>query len=103
MKNLKKIITIGIVALFLVFSACSKKDGGSSGPIPTFDQLKLGQDYTGIKANLRFKTHRTDIMDTIFLGYIKDFQKMYPNVTISYEGVTDYAEGMTTSGLYPKQ
>jgi len=83
-----------IVSLFLVFSACSK--GGSTGNIPSFDQIKLGEDHTGLKANIRFKTHRTDIVDTVLAGYIKEFQKMYPNINVSYEGITDYAESMTT-------
>jgi len=79
--------------LFVAFSSCQKQ---TSGSIPTFDELKLGQDYTTLKANIRFKTHRTDIVDTVLAGYIRDFQKMYPNITISYEGITDYAESMTT-------
>jgi raffinose/stachyose/melibiose transport system substrate-binding protein len=83
-----------VTVLFLFFSSCKK--GGSSGAIPTFDQLKVGEEYTNLKANIRFKTHRTDIIDSVLSGYVKDFQKMYPNITISYEGITDYAESMTT-------
>jgi raffinose/stachyose/melibiose transport system substrate-binding protein len=82
-----------ILMLLCVFSACPK---GASGTVPAFDQLKVGQEYTSLKANIRFKTHRTDIVDTVLAGYIKDFQKMYPNITVSYEGITDYAESMTT-------
>ncbi|MDR1538840.1 MAG: extracellular solute-binding protein [Clostridiales bacterium] len=62
---------------------------------PSFDQINIG-DYAGITANLQFKTHRTDIVDTIFQGYIADFQKIYPNISINYEAITDYAETMTT-------
>lgn len=64
--------------------------------MPTIDSLTLGEDYTDITATLEFKTHRTDIVDTVFQGYIADFQKMYPNITINYEAITDYAESMTT-------
>ena len=85
---------LSIAVFFAAFSSCQKKT--ESGSIPTFDQLKLGQEYTNLKANIRFKTHRTDIVDTVLAGYIKDFQKMYPNITVSYEGITDYAESMTT-------
>jgi len=84
-----------VAALFLFFSACNKQ-GGSTGNIPTFDQIKLGEEYKELKANIRFKTHRTDIVDTVLAGYIKDFKKMYPNINVSYEGITDYAESMTT-------
>jgi len=83
-----------ITVLFMFFSSCKKE--GSSGSIPTYDQLKLGEDFTNLKADIRFKTHRTDIVDSVLAGYIKDFQKTYPNINISYEGITDYAESMTT-------
>lgn len=61
----------------------------------TIDQIKLGEDYTDIKADLKFLTHKTDIVDTTFQEYIKEFQKMYPNVNIEYEGITDYANDVT--------
>jgi raffinose/stachyose/melibiose transport system substrate-binding protein len=69
--------------------------GAVNNTFPSIDTLKLGQDYTDIKANLKFLTHRTDIVDTKLAGYVKDFQKMYPNVTITYESITDYAEDVT--------
>ena len=57
----------------------------------TIDQIELGKDYTDIKADLKFLTHKTDIVDTVFKGYVEEFQKLYPNVNIEYEGITDYA------------
>lgn len=62
----------------------------------TIDQIKLGEDYTDIKADLKFLTHKTDVVDTTFKGYIEEFQKSYPNVNIEYEGITDYANDITT-------
>lgn len=64
--------------------------------VPTIDTLNLGEDYTDLTATLEFKTHRTDIVDTVFQQYIADFQKMYPGITINYEAVTDYSESITT-------
>ncbi len=61
----------------------------------TIDQIKLGEDYTDIKADLKFLTHKTDIVDTKFKGYIEEFQKLYPNINIEYEGITDYANDVT--------
>ncbi|MCI6227195.1 MAG: hypothetical protein SPC78_01375 [Candidatus Faecousia sp.] len=29
-------------------------------------------------------------------GYIAEFQKLYPNISIQYEGITNYASDMTT-------
>ncbi len=62
----------------------------------TIDQIKLGEDYTDLSADLKFLTHKTDVIDTRFQGYIEEFQKMYPNINIEYEGITDYAGDVTT-------
>ncbi|MCI9078934.1 MAG: carbohydrate ABC transporter substrate-binding protein [Lachnospiraceae bacterium] len=62
----------------------------------TMDQIKLGEDYTDVKADLKFLTHKTDVIDTTFKGYVTEFQKLYPNVNIEYEGITDYANDITT-------
>lgn len=64
--------------------------------LPEFTDLKVGEDYKDIKADLRFITHKTDIIDTVFQDYIKEFQKMYPGVTITYEGITSYADDIIT-------
>ena len=100
-KSLKKIIAVSM-ATMMAFSmaACggSKSDTskGKEEMDVTLDQIKLGEDYTDIKAELRFLTHKTDVVDTKFQEYIKEFNKMYPNVTIEYEGVTNYANDVTT-------
>ncbi len=60
--------------------------------LPTFDQIKLGEDYLDLTASIKVLTHRTDIVDTKLAGYIAEFNKVYPNITITYEAVTDYAE-----------
>lgn len=62
----------------------------------TIDQLTLGEDYTDLTADLRFITHRTDIVDTVFQEYITSFQQLYPNISITYESITDYATDMIT-------
>lgn len=69
-------------------------NGDDTAALPTIDSLVLGQDYTDITADLKFITHRTDIVDTKFQEYIKEFQKLYPNVNITYEAITDYREDM---------
>ena len=35
-------------------------------------------------------TNRTDIVDTVFQDYVKEFQKTYPNVQVKFEALTDY-------------
>lgn len=76
-------------------SAASSSAAAGSGSV-TFDQIELGTDYTDVKADLKFLTNRTDLVDTDFADYIKDFQSMYPNVNIEYEGITNYADDITT-------
>ena len=72
-------------------------DKGELDPkLPTYDSLKVGEDYTDLKAELRVITHRTDIMGTTFAEYVAEFNKLYPDITIKYEGITDYANDMST-------
>lgn len=75
-------------------SASASAEPAKTG-VPTIDQIKLGEDYKDIKASIKFLTHRTDILDTKLADYIKEFNKLYPNIEIKYEGVTDYREDIT--------
>lgn len=108
---MKRIIS-SVLALAMLFSvtACSSGGTGStsaaasksggSGPstetVPTIDQIKLGTDYKDIKADLKFLTHKTDCVDSVFKNYIQEFQKLYPNINITYEGITDYEKELAT-------
>ena len=70
---------------------------GAESSLPAYNELTVGTDYTDLKADLKFINHRTDLIDDgTFDAYVVEFQKMYPNITISYEGITDYANDMTT-------
>lgn len=70
--------------------------GDSTAEAVTIDQITLGEDYTDLEADLKFLTNRTDIIDSDFAEYIAAFQEMYPNINIEYEGITDYANDVTT-------
>ncbi|MGF7143321.1 ABC-type glycerol-3-phosphate transport system substrate-binding protein [Anaerotaenia torta] len=48
-----------------------------------------------IAAELTVFTNRTDLIDTVFQDYIKEFNKLYPNVKIEYEAMTNYEEDVT--------
>ncbi len=96
---------IGVMGFAAVMAVSLAGCGGvkSSSPqmaeqskIPQFNDLKVGEDYTDIKADLKFITHKTDVVDTVFRDYVARFREMYPNVTITYEGVTNYADDMIT-------
>ena len=63
----------------------------TSGVTLAINELNIG-DYADLTAELKVLTHRTDIVDTVFQEYITEFNKIYPNITIKYEGATDYAQ-----------
>lgn len=95
-KRLLAVILAGTLASSL--AACNKKEEAKAEKTDigvTFNQIKLGE-HTDLKANLKFLTHKTDIVDTTFKDYVSEFQKMYPNITIEYEGITNYANDITT-------
>ena len=111
---LKQFVCVMLVAV-MVFSlaACGNKNQGNNNNttptptsttgnnnntgngIPTIDAVKLGEDYKDLSATIKVLTHRTDIVDTKFKDYITEFQKLYPNIKIEYEAVTNYADDVT--------
>ena len=101
MKQKKAIAFAMAAAMTMSLAACgnngeSKGNGGGEATDVTLDQITLGEDYTDIEADLHFLTHKTDVIDTKFQEYITEFQEMYPNINIEYEGITDYANDVTT-------
>lgn len=99
MKKITLLLSCLIVSVGMIWANGSNEttsDKQTSGmDIPSLNEITLGEDYTDIEASLTFLTHRTDIVDTKLSGYIAEFQKLYPNISISYEGVTDYAQDVT--------
>jgi raffinose/stachyose/melibiose transport system substrate-binding protein len=72
---------IGVAAMAtaaaLLLAGCS---GGSGS---TGDDGK-------ISGNITVLTQRTDLVDNVLLDYKKAFEKKYPDVTVKFEGITDY-------------
>lgn len=102
-KKAKKLLSLTL-ATTMVFSmtGCGNSDNNnaSSGSstaseVPTIDQIKLGEDYKDLKADIKILTDRTDIVDTTYKGYADSFMKEYPNIKVTYEAITDYAESVT--------
>ena len=59
----------------------------------TYAGIKLGEDYTDITTTIKWMHHKTDrVEDGTLQGYIDEFNKVYPNITVEQEGITDYAE-----------
>ena len=84
---MKKLISL-ILALCLVLGMASF--AAADEELPTFDQIVLGEN-ADLTAKIHFAYHRTDIPEKLE-GYVAEFQKIYPNVEIEYELITDYAE-----------
>ncbi len=84
---MKKMLAL-VLALCLALGMASFAAAEST--LPTFDQLNYG-DNADLTATIKFAYHRTDIPEKL-QGYVEEFQKTYPNVTIEYDLVTDYAE-----------
>ena len=75
-------------------SSDSSKGDSSSADIPTIDQIKVGDDYQDLKADIKILTNRTDIVDTKYKEYADEFHKLYLTIIVTYETITDYDEGL---------
>ncbi|MBR4576916.1 MAG: carbohydrate ABC transporter substrate-binding protein [Clostridia bacterium] len=84
---MKKLLSL-ILALCLVLGMASF--AAADEELPTFDKIVLGEN-TDLSAKIHFVYHRTDIPEKLN-GYVAEFQKIYPNIEIEYELITDYAE-----------
>ncbi len=78
-------------------AAGSDSAAAEASGVPAYNTLTVGEDYTDLTASLKVLTNRTDLLEDGTLdGYVAEFNKIYPNITIKYEGMTDYANDMTT-------
>jgi len=102
MKKALSLLLAGAVSAALLAGCGSggssaANSGASTAELPAYNELTVGTDHTDLTATLKFITHRTDLIeDGTFDGYVAEFQKLYPNIQINYEGITDYAGDMTT-------
>lgn len=53
-------------------------------------------DPDAIAGDITVLTQRTDIVDTVFQDYKADFEEQYPDVTVSFEAITDYEGEVST-------
>ena len=73
-------------------AATEVADTEESG-VPTYASIKLGEDYTDLTASISFMHHKTDREeDGTMAKLVEEFNKVYPNITVTTEGITDYAE-----------
>lgn len=99
MKKLFKVLSaIAAAAVILSITACSKKKQtkSSSTGVISYSQVELGKTGTEISATIKLLTHRTDMLQSSYTGvtfakYLEEFNKLYPNIKVEIEGITDYA------------
>ncbi|MGN0376839.1 MAG: ABC transporter substrate-binding protein [Suilimivivens sp.] len=61
--------------------------------VPAYSDITVGTDYTDLTASIKWIHHKTDREeDGTIANMIAEFNKVYPNITVETEGVTDYAE-----------
>lgn len=59
----------------------------------TYAGITLGEDYTDLTTTIKWLHHKTDREeDGTIQAYVDEFNKLYPNITVEHEGITDYAE-----------
>ncbi len=59
----------------------------------SYSAITLGEDYTDITTTIKWIHHKTDrAEDGTIDKMIAEFNKVYPNITVEAEAVTDYAE-----------
>lgn len=100
---MKKAISLTLAAaMALGLAACGGGSSSSAAPasntdlsVPTIDSINFGTDYQDLQADIKILTNRTDIVDTTYAGYAEQFHELYPNITVTYEAITDYEESLT--------
>lgn len=73
----------------------SSGEGGDTAVegVPGYLDITVGEDYTDLTASIKFLHCRTDREeDGSIAAMLEEFNKVYPNITVETEGVTDYAE-----------
>lgn len=56
----------------------------------TFSFSEGNQEVQEGPKEITVLTHRTDLVDNLFQDYVKEFNKIHPDITVNYEAITDY-------------
>lgn len=71
---------LSVVLLAGLFTGCTSKK----------DEPAASSDPKGVEGEITVITQRTDIVDTVFQDYAKEFNKLYPNVKVNFQALADY-------------
>lgn len=69
-----------VVLSFFAFTGC-----GASAPAANSDK---------VAGKITVITQRTDIVDTVFKAYAAEFNKIYPDVQVTFEALSDYEKSI---------
>lgn len=63
----------------------------------SYADIVLGESYTDLTAEIKVLTNRTDMLQDDYEGmtyadYIAAFNEVYPNITVTVEGITNYSD-----------
>ncbi|MGW2477710.1 ABC transporter substrate-binding protein [Streptomyces sp. NPDC001665] len=83
----RTVLVAGGAVLALTLTACAGSGGGSSSS----DTATAPKDSAKVSGTITVLTNRTDqVQDGTLKGYAERFKKEYPNVTVKFQGLTDY-------------
>ena len=75
-----------------VASTEGKGSDSTNGPM-SYGDIVLGETGKDIKTTIKFIHHKTDReADGTIAKFIEEFNKVYPDIKVETEGITDYAE-----------
>ncbi|GAA2692798.1 ABC transporter substrate-binding protein [Actinoplanes palleronii] len=89
MINRRHFLGLGTVAALALVTGCTggagSEDTGTTG------------DFSGeVKGSITVLTNRTDLVDTTFKEYVAAFEAKFPGTKVTFEGVTNYDNDVTT-------
>lgn len=89
MQKIIRLICSFLITIPLLGGVVACNSSNNHTAIPSITSIELGEDYLDLKADIKVLTFRTDIMDKLN-RYASNFQVIYPNINVTYIGVTDY-------------
>ena len=101
MKAWKKIVAAAAAGVCAIsMAACGSGASGEATDL-TYDKIELGTTGKDIKTTINLFSQRTDMLQDSYNGttwaqYIKEFNKLYPNITVKVEGGTNYGDAALT-------
>ncbi|WP_458458825.1 ABC transporter substrate-binding protein [Pseudobutyrivibrio sp.] len=102
--SFKKVLGVVLSAsLVLMATGCSssKNNASDDAKVTPYKDIVLGEDFTDLTATITMLNDRTDMEQDDYNGvswneYIKEFNKLYPNITVEITTDTNYAEDSLT-------